>query len=131
MVFDVLRTPFLLLLFAFALGVLGTGVLLALHALTKGGAPHLWVSGLIGLGLIFLYGAFRQYLRRDSPRFWQPRRVTTTSGLAARIVGLVLLAIGVPLFARNDGPLRLLGGGVAGLGVLVYAYSLFLTKRND
>ncbi len=49
-----LRTPVLLLLFAFALGVLGTGVLLALHALAKGGAPHLWVWGLIGLGLILL-----------------------------------------------------------------------------
>jgi|LakMenEpi03Aug12_release.lakeMendotaPanAssembly.Ray.scaffolds.fasta_scaffold3439141_1 hypothetical protein len=47
------------------------------------------------------------------------------------MVGLVLLAIGVSLFARNEGPLRLLGGGVAGLGALVYAYSLFLTKRND
>ncbi len=57
--------------------------------------------------------------------------MSTPAGLAARMVGLVLLAIGVSLFARNEGPLRLLGGGVAGLGALVYAYSLFLTKRND
>ena len=126
-----LRTAFLLLLFACALGVLGTGALLALHALAQGGAPHAWVWGLIGLGLIFLYGAFRQSLRRDSPRFWQPRRTTTSAGFAVRMVGLILLAVGVPLFARNDGLLRLLGGGVAGLGGLVYAYSLFMTKRND